>query len=110
VLLIQRALVVGFSLADLKRILRVRDQGGTPCRTVRELVGARLDELNRRIDELIALREELLGVLEEWDVRLAETPKGQRVHLLEALGSTSHIERTLRERQASSRRRRSSTF
>ena len=56
VLLIQRALVVGFSLADLKRVLGVRDKGGAPCRSVRELVGERLDELNRRIEELIALR------------------------------------------------------
>ena len=31
VLLIQRALVVGFSLADLTRVLGVRDRGGAPC-------------------------------------------------------------------------------
>ena len=30
VLLIQRALVIGFSLDDLKRVLSVRDQGGAP--------------------------------------------------------------------------------
>ena len=35
VLLIQRALVVGFSLADLKRVLGVRDRGGAPCQSVR---------------------------------------------------------------------------
>src|SRR5436190_6105025 len=56
VLLIQRALVVGFSLADLARVLRARDRGGAPCRSVRELVGDRLEELNRRIEELLALR------------------------------------------------------
>jgi DNA-binding transcriptional MerR regulator len=109
VLLIQRALVVGFSLADLKRVLRVRDQGGAPCRSVRELVGDRLDELNRRIEELTALREELLVVVEEWDARLAETPNGQRAHLLEALASASHIEHTRRGRQATSRLRRPQT-
>jgi DNA-binding transcriptional MerR regulator len=59
VLLIQRALVVGFSLADLKRVLAVRDQGGSPCVGVRALVGDRLEQLNQRIEELLALRDEL---------------------------------------------------
>lgn len=105
VLLIQRALVVGFSLADLKRVLGVRDKGGAPCASVRELVGERLDELTRRIEELIALREELRLLLEAWDLKLAKTPHGQRAHLLETLGSKSRIERSRRERQAPSRRR-----
>ena len=46
VLLIQRALVVGFSLSDLKRVLGVRDRGGAPCHSVRALVRERLDRLN----------------------------------------------------------------
>jgi len=59
VLLIQRALIVGFSLADLKRVLAVRDRGGSPCAGVRVLVGERLEQLNRRIEEMLALRDEL---------------------------------------------------
>jgi DNA-binding transcriptional MerR regulator len=96
VLLIQRALVVGFSLADLKRVLSVRDKGGAPCRSVRELVGKRFDELDRRIEELIRLRDELRLLLSEWDATLAQTPQGQRAHLLETLGSKAGIERTRR--------------
>src|SRR6185436_2309475 len=76
VLLIQRALVVGFSLADLKRVLGVRDRGGAPCASVRELVGKRLDELNGRIEDLVALRKELRLLLRQWDVKLAATPHG----------------------------------
>ena len=100
VLLIQRALVVGFSLADLKRVLGVRDKGGAPCGSVRQLVGERLDELNRRIEELTALRRELRLLLQEWDAKLARTPLGQRAHLLETLGSRARIERTRLERRA----------
>lgn len=107
VLLIQRALVVGFSLADLKRVLGVRDKDGAPCASVRELVGKRLDELNRRIEELIALRKELRLLLRKWDVKLATTPHGERAYLLETLGSNSRIERSRRERQAPPRLRRS---
>ncbi|HTM33918.1 MAG TPA: heavy metal-responsive transcriptional regulator [Vicinamibacterales bacterium] len=100
VLLIQRALVVGFTLGDLKRVLTLRDRGGVPCQGVRELVGTRLQQLNDRIDELTALREELQQLLAEWDDRLAETPSGKRAHLLETLGSKPLIETARHRRRA----------
>ena len=87
-----------FSLPDLQRVLSVHDRGGAPCRSVRDLVGKRLAELNERIEELVRLREEL-RVLDEWDRTLAKTPQGQRAHLLESLGSKSAIERTRRARR-----------
>jgi DNA-binding transcriptional MerR regulator len=99
VLLIQRALVVGFSLADLKRVLGVRDRGGAPCQSVRALVGERLDGLNQRIKELLALRDELRLLLIEWDDRLSKTAKGERANLLEGLGKRPVIEATRRRRQ-----------
>lgn len=103
VLLIQRALVVGFSLADLKRVLTTRDRGGAPCRNVRELVGQRLDGLNRRIEELLTLRDELQELLSDWDSLLAGTPSGQQAHLLETLGGKPSIERARRSRATQSR-------
>jgi len=98
VLLIQRALVVGFSLADLKRVLSVRDRGGSPCRSVRALVGERLDGLNQRIKELHTLRDELRRLLTEWDDRLSKTAQGDRANLLADLGQRPVIERTRRRR------------
>jgi DNA-binding transcriptional MerR regulator len=100
VLLIQRALVVGFSLTDLKRVLGARDRGGAPCRSVRALVGERLVRLNQRIEEMCILRDELGVLLSEWDDTLAGTPDGKRAHLLESLGTRPVIERTRRQRQA----------
>lgn len=99
VLLIQRALVVGFSLADLIRVLAVRDEGGAPCVGVRNLVSERLVQLNQRIDELLALRDELRSLLTAWDSRLARTRKGERAHLLETLGQSAVIEGTRRRRR-----------
>jgi DNA-binding transcriptional MerR regulator len=96
VLLIQRAMVVGFSLTDLKRVLGARDRGGAPCRSVRALVGERLERLNQRIDEMRILHDELGVLLAEWDRRLARTPEGR----LETLGSRLVIENTRRQRQA----------
>lgn len=99
VLLIQRALVVGFSLTDLKRVLGTRDRGGAPCRSVRVLVGERLDRLNQRIEEMRRLRDELGEMLSEWDTTLAGTPEGKRAHLLDTLGARPIIESTRRQRQ-----------
>jgi DNA-binding transcriptional MerR regulator len=98
VLLIQRALVIGFTLAELRKVLLTRDRGGAPCLGVRALAGRRLEDLSRRIEELSSLREELRQLLQEWDTRLAAIPAGQRAHLLEDLGTKTQIE-TARSRR-----------
>jgi len=82
---IQRALGIGFSLKDLKRVLTVRDAGGAPCHAVRALVGERLGELNQRLEELHVLRDDLTALVADWDRTLAQTPPGRRAHLLDAL-------------------------
>lgn len=103
VLLIQRALAVGFSLDDLRRVLAIRDRGGAPCRGVRDLVARRLGELEERLTELQGLRDDLRRLVKAWDRALAGTPLGQPVHLLDSLGQRS-IERARRRRTARSRK------
>jgi DNA-binding transcriptional MerR regulator len=103
VLLIQRALAIGFSLAELKRVLTVRDKGGAPCRAVRALVGERLDELERRIDELITCREALRALLVDWDATLANTPPDQQARLLDTLAAKPEIERSRKQRKHTGR-------
>jgi DNA-binding transcriptional MerR regulator len=102
VMLIQRALVVGFSLTELQRVLGIRDGGGAPCRQVRSLVGQRFDELNQRIAQLLALRDELGVLMSEWDKRLEKTADGARAHLLDTLGTAAAIERNRGTRYARS--------
>jgi len=104
VLLIQRALVVGFSLDDLRRILATRDRGGTPCHGVRTLVSDKLVALEARITELLDLRDELRRLVKAWDRTLAETPAGQPAHLLESLGQKGPIEHARQRRMLRSRR------
>lgn len=82
--LVRRALAIGFSLAEIARILRQRDGGAPPCRNVRALAGEKLDDLDRRIAEMTAMREELAKMLVEWDERLARTPEGDAARLLHA--------------------------
>jgi DNA-binding transcriptional MerR regulator len=83
VLLIRRAIAIGFSLAEVGRILSQRDGGTPPCRTVRALAGEKLEDLDRRIAEMTAMREDLSKLLQEWDARLAATRDGEEARLLE---------------------------
>ena len=85
--LIRRALGVGFSLAELVKILKVRDGGGAPCRQVKSLLEQKLFQLNEQITELIEMREHLGTVLEDWDRRLEGTPEGKPARLLESLAT-----------------------
>lgn len=81
--LIRRALAIGFSLAEVARILRQRDAGMPPCRGVRALAGEKLAELEACIAEMTARREDLVRMLSEWDARLDATRDGEPAHLLE---------------------------
>jgi DNA-binding transcriptional MerR regulator len=104
VVLIQRSLVIGFSLDDLSRVLAERDKGGAPCRKVRALVAARLEALTQRIDELHALQHDLTVLLRDWDARLSRTRDGEQAHLLTTLG-TRTVERVRKTRAMRDARR-----
>jgi DNA-binding transcriptional MerR regulator len=86
VMAVRRALALGFSLAELARIFRVRERGGAPCREVRRMAEGKLAEIEKRLAEMSALRDELRGLLEDWDKRLEATPEGTQARLLERLG------------------------
>jgi MerR family mercuric resistance operon transcriptional regulator len=83
--LIQHALSVGFALDELATFLKVRDQGGAPCREVRALAAKKLEDLEERIEALNTLRADLRAMLKDWDTRLARTKNGGRAWLLESL-------------------------
>src|SRR5262245_42764617 len=83
--LVRRAVALGFTLAEVARVLAVRDRGGAPCRSVRALAGEKLETIERRLAELETARDALRSVLGRWDALLAAAPPGARVGLLEAL-------------------------
>jgi len=83
--LIQRALTIGFSLAELKTILAVRDEGGSPCRRVRGLLRSKIHNLDHQIKNLVSLRGEMNRLSKEWDRRLRQTRRGQVALLLESV-------------------------
>jgi DNA-binding transcriptional MerR regulator len=83
--LIRRALAVGFTLDELAQFLKARDRGQAPCREVRALAAEKLTEVEGRLRELLALRDELRATLVDWDQRLSRKGTGQRAGLLDAL-------------------------
>jgi DNA-binding transcriptional MerR regulator len=89
VLLVRRALAVGFRLDELARVLSARDRGTAPCKEVRALAAAKLAGLEEQLAQLAELRDELRLTLKEWDTRLAKTPDGGRAGLLESLAAGS---------------------
>jgi DNA-binding transcriptional MerR regulator len=91
---IRRALAVGFSLRELASVLRRREHGEPPCRHVRALVGERLAELERRLSDLAALRDDMRVLIDAWDARLAQTAPGQRARLLDMLVSRPSLDRS----------------
>jgi len=85
VLLIRRALGLGFSVAELARVLKARDSGGAPCKTVRSLAAEKLQKIEVQMKELIRFRKELTRVIQDWDSRLAGARPGKPAHLLESI-------------------------
>ena len=64
--LVQRAKVLGLSLDDVRDILAIRDRGERPCERVLGLVDAELVQLDQRIQELTALRADLVALRQQW--------------------------------------------
>jgi len=83
--LIQRAIKVGFSLTELKAILKERDAGGQPCRQVRRLLTTKIRDMELQIRDLVSMHAELARISRDWDRRLSRTAKGEPAKLLENL-------------------------
>lgn len=56
---------LGFSLADITEFLAARDEGTLPCRRVIDSLDQRLVAIDRRIADLLALRETLTSIRNE---------------------------------------------
>lgn len=53
---IRHAQAAGFTLAEIRSILHIRDCGQTPCRHVTDLIGQHLAQVDQRITELTRTR------------------------------------------------------
>lgn len=85
VLVVQRALRIGFTLAELAEVLKARDAGGAPCRRVYEIAQEKLMGIEADIEALKRTRRYLKKVLTDWKKRIKNTGPGQKAHLLHSL-------------------------
>lgn len=85
VLTVQRALRIGFTLAELAEVLKARDNGAAPCQRVYELAEKKLKGITADIQSLKRTERALKKVLADWQVRMQDAPPGQKLHLLHSL-------------------------
>lgn len=62
---IHRAKTAGLTLAQIREILQIRDRGHAPCDHVRDLLDARLADLDAQISQILALRDTLIGLRDQ---------------------------------------------
>jgi DNA-binding transcriptional MerR regulator len=85
VLVVQRALSIGFTLAELAEVLKARDAGGTPCRRVYQLAQEKLHGIEADIEALKRTKRYLKKVLADWEQRIQSAGPGQKSLLLHSL-------------------------
>jgi len=85
VLVVQRALRIGFTLSELADVLKARDAGGAPCRRVYQLASQKLADIRTDIATLRRMEKYLQSVLGDWDGRMRSSHPGQKSHLLYSL-------------------------
>ena len=61
---IRQAQALGFSLDEIKEILRLRYEGRSPCECVRKLLQKRLETIEHEIRQLVRFRRDLRKTLE----------------------------------------------
>jgi MerR family transcriptional regulator, copper efflux regulator len=85
VLVVQRALQIGFTLAELAEVLKARDAGGVPCGRVYQLAQQKLKGIEADIVALKLTRRYVRKVLEDWAQRTQSAGPRQQSHLLYSL-------------------------
>ncbi len=64
---IKRLQKLGSSLQEIFEILKVYDQGLAPCSEIKQQLEHQVSEIDRRIAELITLRDEISDLLKDWN-------------------------------------------
>lgn len=81
---VQSALRVGFTLAELAEVLKARDAGGSPCRRVYQIAQEKLKGIEADIRSLKRTEKYLKAILSDWEGRLLRAD-GKRSNLLHSL-------------------------
>jgi DNA-binding transcriptional MerR regulator len=81
---IRRAGWLGFTLREIKLILRDADNGRSPCKEVREIIKSRAVEVRQRLEELHSLQMRVTEALFRWDSMPDRPPTNESLcHLID---------------------------
>jgi DNA-binding transcriptional MerR regulator len=86
---VRNAAAFGFPLKELAGFLRARDAGQPPCRSVKAAAERLLADMDRQLAALLDARRAMAATLQEWESRLAQTPRGSAARLLDSLPGVS---------------------
>jgi len=84
---------LGFSLDDVAEILAARDDGLAPCQRVLDAVDRRLTDVDRRIADLLTLRDSLRQLQSEGAILPLDDVQGEHCvcYLLKEYRDTGHV-------------------
>jgi DNA-binding transcriptional MerR regulator len=91
---IASARALGFSLNDISELLAARDKGIAPCQRVLDGIARRLTEIDRRIGDLLQLRDLLKQLQSEGSILPLDDVRGEHCvcYLLKTYRDTGQIE------------------
>ncbi|HPE58688.1 MAG TPA: MerR family DNA-binding protein [Thiolinea sp.] len=87
---IRSAKLLGFTLADIRRILEHAELGESPCADVRSIIQQRMQDIEARIREMQQLHARMATALEKWEDMPDRMPDGNSIcHLIESMNPGS---------------------
>ena len=72
--LIKRLQSLGLKLQEISECLAIYDRGDLPCKSIQDKLEQQVDQVDRRIAELMLLRNELTELLQHWSTYPEEKP------------------------------------
>lgn len=84
---VRQAQRLGFTLAEIAKIIKKSRQDNTPCPMVREIILQRIEEKSRDLKDLIALQNRMKSAMAQWKNMPDGIPDGHAIcQLIEAVG------------------------
>jgi len=76
---IRKAKLLGYTLSEIRDILRDSERGKSPCRKVRRIIQRRIAENRHKLDEIAALQMRMEEALKDWATLPDGVPSGDTV-------------------------------
>ncbi len=76
---------LGFTLSEIKTLVRTAKDGATPCPMAREVIAQRVAQTDRELEAMVALRDRMVRAVARWRRKPDRLPDGDAIcHLIES--------------------------